>query len=273
MKALHLGINFCLAAMLSASVHAQSDLVLAVSEGTSGGLDHAQVIAKYKGMADALARAMKTKVNVVFVREFSTLEEVLKNSKYAFVMARPSDYPARAMRDYGYNFVATAQPQGQCYIVVAKDSPFKTLAEIKGKKIVLPEKIAYMSKFCTAELRNKGIDLGNENVQYVREQQAVTFYLDNKFAEIGAIASYSGVGKKIAKEGSYRILHKSEQQPYFPLVASGKVGAEQIAAVQKELQSLSGTEAGRDLLKRIGVDAFDMSTETKMRELPKWLGL
>lgn len=62
---------------LSSSLHAQA-LLLAVSEGTSGGLDAAQVIAKYKDVGDAIGRGLRTNVNVVFVRDFATLEEGLK---------------------------------------------------------------------------------------------------------------------------------------------------------------------------------------------------
>ncbi len=260
---------------VSVSARAQ-DLVLAVSEGTSGGLEYAQVIAKYKGLADTIGKGVKAKVSVVFVREFSTLEEGLKTGRYAFVMARPSDYPARGMRDNAYSYVASAKPDGQCLIVVPKNSPLKTLGDIKGKKIVMPEKVSYMSRFCTTELRNKGIDLSKEKVQHVREQQAVTFYLDNKFAEVGAIASYSAVGKKIEKEGAkdgvYRILHKSVTQPYFPLVAYSKIRPDQIAAVQKELLALPSTEAGQEVLQRIGINEFDTGSEAKMRELLKWMG-
>lgn len=264
--------GFVLALGLAFSAGAQAeDLLLAVSEGTSGGLNAAQVIAKYKDLSDTLARGMKTKVNVVFVRDFETLEDGLKNGKFAFVFARPSDYPARAMRDFGYKYVANAKPDGQCYIVVKKDSPLKTLADIKGKKIALPEKVAYMSKFCAAELRAKGIDLDKEAVTFVKEQAAVAFYLDNKFADVGAVASYSGVGKNWEKKGD-RILHKSIDQPYFPLVASSKVRPEQTKEVQNSLLGLANSPEGREVLKRIGIDGFDIEGEAKMRELSKWLG-
>ncbi|HMS25861.1 MAG TPA: PhnD/SsuA/transferrin family substrate-binding protein [Burkholderiaceae bacterium] len=258
--------------VLIASHGAQAQaLLLAISEGTSGGLDAAQVIAKYKDVGDAISRGMRSSVNVVFVRDFATLEEGLKTNRYAFVMARPSDYPARAMRDSGYNYVANAKPDGQCYIVVKKDSPLKTLADIKGKKIALPEKVAYMSKFCAAELRSQGIDLDKEkNVTYVKEQAAVTFYLDNKFADAGAVASYSGVGKNWEKNGD-RILHKSIAQPYFPLVAYNKINTAQIVAVQRELLALSNSETGKEVLKRIGINAFDATGEAKLRALPQWL--
>lgn len=77
-----------------------------------------------------------------------------------------------------------------------------------------------MSRFCRAELHDRGIDLAKENVPYVREQAAVTFYLDNKFADAGAIASYSGPARRLDKDG-LRLLHQSISQPHFPLVAHG----------------------------------------------------
>lgn len=257
--------------MASMQVRAEKTLILAVSEGSSGGLDHSQVIAKYKGLADAIGRALKASVNVVFAREFSALEEGIKTNRFAFVIARPSDYPARGMRDFGYNYVASAKPDGQCLIIVPSDSPLKKLDDIKGKRIVFPEQTAYMSRFCTAELRDKGINLAQENVKYLREQGAVGFYLDNKFADVGAVASYSSVGKNWEKEGK-TILHKSVAQPYFPLIAYDKIRAEEIKAVQQELLSLTNTDSGQELLKRIGVKEFDVRSEPRMRELLGWLG-
>ena len=247
-------------------------LIMGVSEGTSGGLDHAQVVTKYQGLADVIGRSIKQKVNVVFAREFSALEDGMKTGRYDFVIARPSDYPARGLRDYGYKFVASAKPDGQCFIIVPKDSPIKTLAEAKGKKLALPEPAAYMTKFCRAELRTQGFDTSGPNVQYVREQGAVAFYLDNKFVELGGVASYSGVAKKWEKDGG-RILHKSVPQPYFPLVAHKRIKPEQLKAIQDELLALPASDAGKEVLKRIGVEQFDTTSEPRMRELLKWLNI
>ena len=250
--------------------HAQRPLLLAISEGTSGGLDHAQVIAKYQGLADAIGAALKTKVNVVFAREFSTLDEGMKSDKFDFVMARPTDYPARGMRDFGYNYVTSAKPDGQCLIIVPKDSTMSTLDAIKGKRIVMPESVSFMSRFCTAEMRDRGINLAKENVKYVREQAAVGFYVINKFADVGAIASYSGLAKKLDKDG-LKVLHKSVTQPYFPLVASKSISGEKIRTVQQALLALPDTEAGKEVLQRIGVKEFDTTAGPRMLSLLKWL--
>ncbi len=251
---------------------AATDLTLAVSEGTSGGLDHGRVIAKYGPLAEVLGKALGRKVQVVFAREFSTLEEGMKSGRFDLAMARPSDYPARAIRDYGYQFVASAKPEGQCLIVVREGDPAKKPSDLKGKRWVLPESVSYMSKFCAAELRDQGIALAAEKVDYVREQGAVTFYLQNGFGDVGGIASYSGAAKGLEKV-KLRVLHRSVTQPYFPLVANGRISAEQVRAMQGELTALSQSDAGRSLLKGIGVEGFDTSTGERLRALLGWLGL
>lgn len=257
-------------AALTFAVAAANDLTLGVSEGTSGGLDHAQVINKYQGLGHVIGRSIDKRVNVVFVREFSALEEGMKTGRFDFVMARPSDYPARGLRDYQYRFIATAKPDGQCQVVVPKDSPLQQLADIKGKRLVMPEEISYMTKFCRAAMRDQGITLAKEKVKYVREQGAVGFYLEQKLADAGMLASYSGVARKWEKDG-HRVLYKSVPQPYFPLIANKRIDEAQVAAIQKSLQAMPASESGQAVLQTVGVKEFDTSSEKRLRALLEWL--
>lgn len=252
------------------AIAAPPELTLGVSEGTSGGLDHGRVIAKYGPLAETIGKALGRKVQVVFAREFSALDEGLRSGRFDLALARPSDYPARAIRDHGYQFVASARPEGQCLIVVRDDDPAKTLADLKGKRWVMPETVSYMSKFCAAELRDRGLPLEKETVNRVREQGAVTFYLQQHFGDAGGIASYSGPAKDLGK-ARLRVLHRSVAQPYFPLVAHGRLGADQVRAVQAELSALPQSEAGRAVLKGIGIESFDTSTGPRLRSLLGWL--
>jgi ABC-type phosphate/phosphonate transport system substrate-binding protein len=260
-----------LAALLCAAPAWAQDLVMGVSEGTSGGLDHAQVIIKYQGLADVLSRSIKRKVNVVFVREFAQLEDGMKQGRLDFVIARPSDYPARGVKLYGYHYLASAKPDGQCLLVTGKDSGIKTIADMKGKRIVLPEPAAYMTKFCKAELRDMGLDLAKEKVQYVREQGAVAFYIDNKFADVGGIASYSGVAKKWAKDGGV-VFYRSRTQPYFPLIAAKHVTEAQRAEIRKSLEGMKDNPADLAVLKTIGIEGFDTTSGQRLVDLLDWLG-
>ncbi|RYY72917.1 MAG: phosphate ABC transporter substrate-binding protein [Comamonadaceae bacterium] len=260
------------AAMMAPALAAaqQKDLVLAISEGTSGGTDHARVVAKYGGLANIIGDSIKRRVVVVFVREFSQLEEGMKANRFDFVMARPSDYPARGMRNYGYRYVAHAKPDGQCLIVVPKTSTLKTLADAKGKRWVFPEKAAYMSKFCTAELRDQGIDLEKEKVTYVREQATIGQYLDGSFADVGGVASYSGLARDWQKAGN-PVVHKSVVQPYFPLIAAKRIDPKQVEAVQKQLLAIEDNPMGQDVLKSVGIAGFDAGGQQKLGQLLDWI--
>lgn len=256
---------------VTGGARAEDALTLGISEGTSGGLDHAQVIAKYQGLADTIGKSIKRKVQVVFVREFAQLEEGMATGRLDLVMARPSDYPARGVSKHGYKFVVSAKPDGNCLIVVRKDSPYKTLNDAKGKRWVFPETAAYMTKFCTAELRDRGIVLATENVKYVREQAAITFFLDNKFADVGGIASYSGPAKSLDKNG-FRILHKSIPQPYFPLIAGKRVSGPEVAKIQAALTALGNSPEDAALLKTVGVQGFEAGSQERLEKLLTWLG-
>jgi len=174
---------------------------------------------------------------VVYVREFSSLEEGVKAQRFDFLIARPSDYAARAVRDQGYQYVANASPDGRCLFVVKKNSPIKTLEQTKTSKWVFPEQSSYMAKFCKATLRDLGLAISPEKIVYTKEQGFVEKYLEAGFADVGVVASYSGAGRGWEKRGDV-VLHKSVAQPYFPLIANKKIDAASLSAIQSVLISL-----------------------------------
>lgn len=241
------------------------DLVLAISEG-SGGTDAGRVLAQYSSVADLIGESIKRKVVVVFVREFGQLEDGMKANRFDFVMARPSDYPARGIRNYGYRYVAHAKPDGQCLIVVPKNSPIKTLDQARGRRWVFPEEAASMTRFCNAELRDQGIDLAQERVSYVGEPASVGQYLEGGFADAGGVASYSGLARDWHKAG-HAVLHKSASPPYFPLIAARRIDARQVEAVQKQLLALEDNPGGPELLKSLGIVGFDTGGQRKLSDL------
>mgnify|MGYP000137796261 CR=1 FL=1 len=269
--------SLTLAALLATGAFAQTapaGLLFAVSEGTSGGgaaVTDEQMATKYKPVVEVMERVLGQKVTVRYVRDFRQLEDGMKTARFDLVMARPSDYPARGLRDHGYHAVTTTQPDGHCLLVVKDDSPFKTLAELKGKRFILPEQVAYMTKFCLAELRDQGLAPDAGQVTFVREQGAIPFAIKNGLSHIGGIASYSGVAGRLEKEG-LRVLHKSRPQPYLPLIAGARLPADKVQQLGTELVALSKTEQGGKALAALGLRGFDTNSQQRLLDLLDWLG-
>ncbi|MDB5807830.1 MAG: phosphate transporter substrate-binding protein [Betaproteobacteria bacterium] len=247
-------------------------LILAVSEGTSGGIDAAEALLKYQPLASVIGKALNTEVSVILARNFEQLEENMKNQTWDLVMARPSDYPARAVRDYKYALVTTANPDGMCTFIVRKNSPMKRVEDAKGARIVLPETNSYMAKFCRAELRDHGIIAAAEpKLKYVREQDVVGYSIETDFGEIGGVASYSGVARNWEKKGG-RILARSIKQPYFPLVAGPRITPEEVAHLREALLQLGQSDDGKKVLATIGIQGFVAGEDKRLLDLLKWLG-
>lgn len=265
------------AAWLTGSAWAQAPaggLVFAVSEGTSGGgaaVTDAQMATKYKPVVEVLERVLGQPVGVKYVRDFRLLEDGMKAARFDLVMARPSDYPSRGLRDYGYNAITTTQPDGHCLLVVKEDSPLKTLADLKGKRFILPEQVAYMTKFCMAELRDRGLAPPPHQVHFVREQAAIPFALQNNLSHVGGIASYSGVARRLEKEG-LRVIHQSRPQPYLPLIAGARIPVDKTQELGAELAALARTEHGGKALAAIGLKGFDTGSQQRLLDLLDWLG-
>jgi ABC-type phosphate/phosphonate transport system substrate-binding protein len=247
-------------------------LILAVSEGTSGGIDAAEALLKYQPLAGVIGKALNTEVSVILARNFEQLEENMKNQTWDLVMARPSDYPARAVRDYKYTLVTTANPDGMCTFIVRKDSPLKRIEDAKGTRIVLPETTSYMAKFCRAELRDHGVVAATEpKLKYVREQDVVGYSIETDIGEIGGVASYSGVARNWEKKGG-RILARSIKQPYFPLVAGPRITPEEVAHLREALLQLGQSDDGKKVLATIGIQGFVAGEDKRLLDLLKWLG-
>jgi len=247
-------------------------VLFAISEGASGGLDASEVLRKYSGLKSVMEQALGREVRMISARNFELLERGLKDRQYDFAMARPSDYMARAIRDSNYSLVVTANPDGMCTIIVPKDSPIKTLADLRGKRLGLPEAVAYMSRFCRADLRDNGIDITKDTkLQYLREQDVVGYAVETGMIDAGGVASFSGVARNWEKKGG-RILHRSVKQPYFPLIASANLPRTDVEKLRKALVQLSDTDSGKEVLQGLGVQGFATGDEQRLVKMLSWLG-
>lgn len=262
-----------LAVLLAAApgANAANDLVMAVCEGTFSGAAPAELVDKYHPIADAVGKALKAHVVISPVCSFGRLESGIKEQRFDLVMARPSDYAARGIRDHGYQYVARVTPDVACVYVVPKDSPLKSLADVKGKRVALPEKTSYMGQLCAAGLRDSGFDAGAK-AQFVKEQAVVMYQLKEKNVDVGGMSSHAKAVTPKALEGAgLRELGRTGPQPYFPVIASKRLTPAQIEAVRKELVGLNDSPAGKAVLAKVGLGGYDGNGGEKMAELLAWL--
>lgn len=246
--------------------------MIAISEGTSGTQSSLEVMSRYEDLVAYIGRAVNRKLRFFLARDFEMLEDGIRRNAYPLVLARPSDYPARAVRDHGYQLVTTVRGGGYIRFIVPGDSPLKGVQDLRGRRIAFPEGISYAARVATATLRDNGIDIRQEkSVQYFRDQAAIGFTLESKLADVGAVMSYSGVGRDWEKKGG-KVLLDGPKQPYMPMVASPRVAVQDIVALRGALVTLDQSASGRTILQRVGVPGFESRDARDLHALLNWLG-
>ncbi len=264
----------CLLVSFSLSSTAQAapeSLLLGINEGTSGSSTYLQMQDKYKPLARYLAAQLKRPVTVESARILSSLQYNLHQKRYDLVLIRPSHIAAQAMRDDGYRVVATAKGDAVTQFIVRADSPIKTPADLKGKKIGLPDAQAYPTRIALAMLRDKGIKPSQVNITYFREQEAVGYAVKQKTQDAGVVVSYSKVAKNWGAEGG-RVLWQSPKLPFWSVSASPKVDAATFEAAKAALLNLNKSADGNAILKGAGIDSFVAGDAAPYLAMLKWVG-
>jgi ABC-type phosphate/phosphonate transport system substrate-binding protein len=247
-------------------------LILAVNEGGAANADAADILFRYQDFGEVVEKALRVRVSIVNARGRDRLKENLKSHAYALLLARPNDVPAEAVRDFGYQPVVSAKEAYHTIFIVVKNSPIKTISDVKGRTILTPDQYSNMWRAANAMLRDNNIDMSREQVRAMRDQAAIGWSLENGFFDVGVVNSASGVGRSWEKNGG-RVIARSRDQINMPLIASPKLPAAQIERLRAAVIGLDSTEAGRAVLKKIGMPAgFKDTPREAYLDFLKWLG-
>jgi ABC-type phosphate/phosphonate transport system substrate-binding protein len=249
----------------------QGQLIFAINEGGSGNLDATEIFLRYEDFTKIVEKALGARLTVVAVRDLQVLQRSLETGAYALVLSRPADVLAQAVRDYSYSAVVVSREPAHALFIVNKDSPLKTIADVRGKRMVTPDRYAYMWRIANAMLRDNKIAMAKEQVRAMRDQAAIAWSMENNFFDVGVVASFSPAGRTWEKKGG-RVIAISPEVPNTPVIASPKISPAQVAKLRETLTALDATEEGKAVLKRISVAAFKPASSQVFTELLDWLG-
>src|SRR6266852_1614245 len=249
----------------------QARVVFAINEGAAGSLTAMDIVFRYEDFKSVVEKALVAPVTVVAVRSTKDLRNGVATGAYTLAMSRPADVLAEAVRDHGYQAVVAAKEPAYALFIVNKDSPLKAIADIKGKRIVTPDRYAYMWRIANAMMRDSGISMENEQVRFMGDQAAIGWSMEGRFFDVGVVSSTSGVGRTWEKNGG-RVLARSREVPNTPIIASRKISGAQSQRLRATLVALGSTESGAAFLKKIGVNGFRETSSQAFLDLLKWLG-
>jgi len=252
---------------------AAAQLVFAVTEGVTYQATPKEIREKFEPIAEAIGKALRRDVRVVLVPAYDDARAGLAKQEFDIAFVHPAHVALAEVKAGRYRSVAwTSSFTDYTVSILAKgDTPMKAFGDIRGRTLVTPDPDSITAVMVRAMLRGEKFGAKDLVVRTTRYQDAVPFYIDNGFADIGATAARAVVKSWTDKGG--KVLVKSKSVPIKQVIASAKLPAEDVERIRETLLALGNSDAGRKALAPSGYKGFQAPDPALEAASIAWLGL
>lgn len=257
-----------IASILMTGAVQADNLLFGIVEGVAEQSSFGDMQEKYRPLADYLAKVLKNKVTLEPSQNIKSATGNLTKARYSLAYIRPSNITGHAILNNNYQLVAMAKGEFTANFIVRKDHSFKKPEDILAKPISMPEKGSLMARVGVATMRDMGGKPEKMQIKYSHYQEAVSYSVDNKFADVGVVAP--GQGKAWEKKGGVT-LFKSKKLPFWAIIASPKISKGDVSNMQKALIAMENTDEGKAILKKIGVNGWVAGNGQEYVDLVQWI--
>jgi ABC-type phosphate/phosphonate transport system substrate-binding protein len=251
---------------------AQAELILAINEGVTYYVTPTEIREKYKDLADLLGKTLRTTVKVLPVDQYPVLRKGLDEQQYDLAFVHPAHHSLVSLRDGKYQLVVLTKgyTEYKARFFVKKDAKMKQPADMKGMRFGMPDPDSITAVITRATMRDLGIDSTKADIRTTRYQDAVPFFVENGFSDVGVSASGAVIKQWQEKGGA--VLLESKAVPIKHMIASTKVSVTDLEKVRALMLGLDKSEAGQKILAKIGYKGYESGDPQQLAVLAKWLG-
>lgn len=216
---------------------------------------------EYEGWKAKVEKDCGVKLELVYFMEDAELADALKKADFDMVVAKATVLDG-ASRAAGKEFVRLADlqmPAGQAEglwgeFVVLKDSPVKSVADLKGKRVVFGPLLAVEKDAAPkAALAKAGIAEGDVVPSEQHSCKSAIVELLEGRADAAVISSYAaqyGCMVVVAAPGDVRAVGRTGVFPFITFAASGKLDAPLREKLAKSMLEMKGSQVPADMMSK-----------------------
>jgi ABC-type phosphate/phosphonate transport system substrate-binding protein len=249
------------------------DLVFSVTEGVTYQATPKEIREKFEPLAEVIGKALHRNVRIVLVPAYDDVRAGLAKQEYDIAFIHPAHVAMAEIKAGRYRSIAwTSGYTDYTVSLLAKaDEPVKDLSDLKGRKVVTPDPDSITAVMVRSMLRTGNVRADDLKLLTTRYQDAVPFYLDNGFANVGATAANAVVKQWTDKGG--KVVMRSRGVPIKQVIASSRLPSEERERIHEVLVGLGQSDAGRRALTASGYKAFVSADADLEEKTIAWLGL
>jgi len=276
-----LAASLVLAAAAAGASAQPTELVFAVTEGVTYQATPKEIRDKFAPIAQVIATATGRRVRTVLVPAYDDVRAGLKAQEFDVAFVHPAHIPMAEIKAGRYRAVAWTQgfTEYTASMLMNANQPLKSMEDLKGRTVVTPDPDSITAWMVRAMFRTDKIattdsrDPSPTTVRVIttRYQDAVPFYLEYNFAQVGVTASNAVVKSWTDKGG--KVLLKSRPVPIKQFIVSSKMPPAEAQKIKDALLGLKDAKGGQAALDTVGYKGFVAPNPEIETAVIAWLGL
>lgn len=245
------------------SVHAAESYTFAVVPQ----FEQRRLFATWKPIVEEISRRSGVSLRLVATLTIPQFEDAITKGQNDFIYANPYHVVREVTRQGYIPLVRDAKPL-RGILVVRKDDPIRSPAELDGKALAVPSLNAIGPLLVRVDLDQQfGARVQPRDV---KTHSSVYLHVANGLVDAGG-----GVNKTLAEQDEavrdrLRVLYTTREMPPHPVAAHPRVPAAVRERVQAALLDMARTESGRALLAEVPIIQAVATSVQDYLPMTKW---
>ena len=249
------------------------DLVFSVTEGVTYQATPKEIREKFEPIADLIGKALNRNVRLVLVPAYDDVRAGLAKQEYDLAFIHPAHVAMAEIKAGRYQSVGwtVGFTDYAVSLLTMPNEPIRKVDDLRGRTLVTPDPDSITAVMVRAMLRTENFKPGDVRVITTRYQDAVPFYIENTFAQVGATASNAVVKQWTDKGG--KVVDKSRGVPIKQVIVATRVPQRDRERIREVLLGLQHTDPGRRALAASGYKGFTAPDPEVEQATIAWLGI
>ena len=266
-----IGLIFCVFSQLLGPSAASAGEKPALTLGVFPYVTPVQLAAFQAPLKDYLANSLGLPVTLVTAPDFDSFIERTRQGQYDIIITAPHLGRLAETRD-GYKRVAQTSQSVQGFFLARKDSGIRKIEDLKGKTVMIAQKVSIVYQMAEQTLREKGLVPG-ESVTIIETRT----HNNAMQAPLRGEADASVTGRLLwvllddKQKDQMRVIGTTPEAPGFLVMANPRMSTQEIEKIRKLLLDFNKMPGSEAYFTTNGYEKFQPVEDRVMKQLDPYI--
>lgn len=232
-----------------------------------------QLVTLHKPLKDYLARATGLQLHLMSAPDFKAFKERTAAGRYDLLITAPH-LGRLAEKQAGYRWLAVTSNYSEAVFVARRDRGLHTIADLKGRRLALPPRLAIIHQMALETLEQQGLRPGHDVTIVPRKSHDQALY-SAILGEVDAAAIGRPTWRRYRapEKRTLMVIGRSQQIPGFAIMANPRLPDVTVERLRRALYTFPSTPEGKAYFDATGLEGVRQITEQDLALLDHSLAL